>query len=386
MAQTAVIASFRRVTPGILASARLAMADDLPETSRSEIALLLKKAAPVLGIDGTTYHIMDILLGLTRADDWKGAARPIVAISNARLAEYTMRSERTVTRCLRKLVEAGVAAYRDSPTGRRFVHRDHRGDIDSGYGIDFTPARARMAELQEMVRAYQERLRTELAARRDIARYARAITDAAAAFPEQATDWVHAREAILRANSTLLTQAEEMKVLYEQITSTCFNQPVSSTGDIHDRPYINTDSEILIESSERADEAIEVNRIVHEKDPTVPHSVILAIPPDLVQSSCVEVQALIGVSFRGWSDIARAGDLMRRMITIPDALWHKAVRQVGQHAASVIIATVLEKSLRNPERILKHAGYFQAMLDRASEGRLRLERSLYGLSETALRQ
>src|SRR5690606_31264815 len=98
------IASFRRVTPAILASARLAMANDIPESTKAEVAILLKKAAPILGIDGSTYHIMDILIGLSRADDWAGTNRPIVAISNAKLAEYTGRSERQVTRCIRRLV------------------------------------------------------------------------------------------------------------------------------------------------------------------------------------------------------------------------------------------------------------------------------------------
>ena len=69
MTEITSVASFRRVTPGIVASARLAMANDVPDISKSEIALLLKRAAPVLGIDGTAYHVMDILLGLSRADD-----------------------------------------------------------------------------------------------------------------------------------------------------------------------------------------------------------------------------------------------------------------------------------------------------------------------------
>lgn len=142
MAQSMEIASFRQITPRILASARLAMANDVPETSKAEVAIILKKAAPILGIDGSTYHVMDILIGLSRADDWKGGNRPIVAISNAKLAEYTARSERQITRCIRRLVKAGIVAYRDSPTGRRFVYRDKEGDISKGYGLDFTGARA----------------------------------------------------------------------------------------------------------------------------------------------------------------------------------------------------------------------------------------------------
>lgn len=40
MTETAPVASFRRVTPGIVASARLAMANDVPDIAKAEIALL----------------------------------------------------------------------------------------------------------------------------------------------------------------------------------------------------------------------------------------------------------------------------------------------------------------------------------------------------------
>ncbi|WSH68219.1 plasmid replication protein RepC (plasmid) [Rhizobium ruizarguesonis] len=212
MTEATAIASFRRVSPAILASARMAMANDIPDTSKSEISLLLKKAAPILGIDGTTYHVLDILLGLSRADDWKGAGRPIVAISNAKLAEYTLRSERTVTRCLRRIVEAGIAAYRDSPTGRRFVYRDNDGTVASGFGLDFTPARVRLAEIRESVENYQRELKASQDARRAVTRLSRAIIDACEAFPEKAISWRSAAQAIIDAVAGRAEQASGLRI------------------------------------------------------------------------------------------------------------------------------------------------------------------------------
>lgn len=116
------VASFRKLTPAMVASQKLAMANDIVKTTKSEVAMALKKAAPALGIDGTTYHILDILIGLTAAEDWSQDRRPLVAISNEKLAEYVSRSSRTVVRSLRRLVEAGVLAYKDSPTGRRYIY------------------------------------------------------------------------------------------------------------------------------------------------------------------------------------------------------------------------------------------------------------------------
>ncbi|KZK88368.1 hypothetical protein PsAD46_02326 [Pseudovibrio sp. Ad46] len=140
--------------------------------------MALKKAAPALGIDGTTYHILDILIGLTAAEDWSQDRRPLVAISNEKLAEYVSRSSRTVVRSLRRLVEAGVLAYKDSPTGRRYIYRAGEDrQIERGYGLDFSPARQRLTELKQIGTEFAARLAQEKEAKRTISRLSRAMAD-----------------------------------------------------------------------------------------------------------------------------------------------------------------------------------------------------------------
>ena len=172
------VASFRKLTPAMVASQKLAMANDIVKTTKSEVAMALKKAAPALGIDGTTYHILDILIGLTAAEDWSQDRRPLVAISNEKLAEYVSRSSRTVVRSLRRLVEAGVLAYKDSPTGRRYIYRAGEDrQIERGYGLDFSPARQRLDELKQIGAEFAARLAQEKEAKRTVSRLSRAMTD-----------------------------------------------------------------------------------------------------------------------------------------------------------------------------------------------------------------
>lgn len=172
------VASFRKLTPAMVASQKLAMANDIVKTTKSEVAMALKKAAPALGIDGTTYHILDILIGLTAAEDWSQDRRPLVAISNEKLAEYVSRSSRTVVRSLRRLVEAGVLAYKDSPTGRRYIYRAGEDrQIERGYGLDFSPARQRLTELKQIGAEFAARLAQEKEAKRTISRLSRAMAD-----------------------------------------------------------------------------------------------------------------------------------------------------------------------------------------------------------------
>lgn len=413
MTETSSVASFRRVTPGIAASARLALANDVPDTTKSEIALTLKKAAPVLGIDGTTYHVMDILLGLSRADDWTGVGRPIVAISNAKLAEYTQRSERTVIRAIRRLVEAGIAAYRDSSTGRRFVYRNDAGEVVAGFGIDFTPARVRLHELKTAVMQYQKRLTLELAAKRDVARLSRAIEDICGAYPGETESVKVELASVLRSEAGLLNIANAVRELHERAVEmqpsahVPFN--LSCEGDIGVTPYINTTQESSLESNKSGSRSKErelkltndrsavefayekkhgeaVNTEQVEKRArqreveAIQGEVLGSVSVGLLRAACPEAQSMISIEFDSWSSLGRSGDLLRRMIGLSEAGWADGKHKVGLYAASAILATVLEKSLRDPEQISRPGGYFRAMIDRALDGQLNLERSLFGLA------
>ena len=390
------------------------MANDVPDTTKSEIALLLKKAAPVFGIDGTAYHVLDILLGLSRAEDWKGAGRPVVAISNAKLAEYTMRSERTVIRCIRRLVEAGIAAYRDSSTGRRFVYRNDDGEMLAGYGIDFTPARVRVEEIRSAVERYQKRLAIELSARRDIARLSRAIEDLIIAYPSGADDTRAELAALAALSDSIEVRAAKICALYERLLVEFANPPVSSNlsreGDIDGAPYINTTQEPSFESRNKqtrsnerdiksSDDRYAVEKAFEKKPAktdgleqgrigerirdadTIQGEVLGSVSIGLLQAACAEAQSITAMQFDSWGSLVQSGEVLRRMIGLSEAGWSDGKTKVGPHAACAILATVVEKAARDPEQISRPGGYFRAMIERAVDGKLNLERSLFGLAD-----
>ncbi len=415
------IASFRRVTPAILASARLAMANDIPESTKAEVAILLKKAAPILGIDGSTYHIMDILIGLSRADDWTGTNRPIVAISNAKLAEYTARSERQVTRCIRRLVEAGIIAYRDSPTGRRFVYRDKDGDISKGYGLDFTPARVRLHELKALVEDFQARLSSEQEARRIVSRTSRAIVDACAAYPEHAEAWHSELEGLRELGLDKEGEAEALEAMHARIilavTEEYVPHKMSGEGDISVMSIINTTPQNSLESKRKRPRSNERELNPHscgrmaaaistekksgavqpERHPPVrkksagtvdeiQSQVLTSVSIGLVRSACRQACDMIGAEIRSWPELAAAASTMRLMIGLSEAGWLDGTARVGRFAAAAILATVLEKAARSPDQITSPGGYFRAMIDRAVDGNLHLEKSLFGLADGVIKR
>jgi replication initiation protein RepC len=104
----------------------------------------------------------------------------------------------------------------------------------------------------------------------------------------------------------------------------------------------------------------------------------------LLQVACRESQVMTRIPFASWSELGKAGDTLRRMIGLSDPEWLNAREKVGLFAASAIVATLLEKSIREPDQISRPGGYFRAMVERAIIGKLNLARSLFGLAQGAL--
>ncbi|WP_063299831.1 plasmid replication protein RepC [Pseudovibrio sp. WM33] len=232
------VASFRKLTPAMVASQKLAMANDIVKTTKSEVAMALKKAAPALGIDGTTYHILDILIGLTAAEDWSQDRRPLVAISNEKLAEYVSRSSRTVVRSLRRLVEAGVLAYKDSPTGRRYIYRAGEDrQIERGYGLDFSPARQRLTELKQIGAEFAARLAQEKEAKRTISRLSRAMADLfrLASLEElEVSEIASAFDELMDQPMGVVDRAEALTMLHELLVARFdMSETPTEKGDAH---------------------------------------------------------------------------------------------------------------------------------------------------------
>jgi len=416
------IASFRKVSAGILASAHLAGQDERPEVSKRELSLVLKRVAPALGIDGTAYHVLDILLGLVQADDFQPARRPVVAISNQRLADYTRRTPRTVTRCLKKLVEAGILAYRDSPTGRRFVYRGRGGEPEQAYGLDFTPACHNLEYFQQQAAAFQDMVKRRQAAKRTVTRLSRALADLAEATAGEYQLYVDQAAFLIKKHGTdTETAAADLTALYDEALSAFELEnkaKMSCAGDIDVSPLsITTHPDSIVSNNKRprsnerehqftpdngdaVELALEREPCGAGSDPQHPSNPAGSSNPKqkvpamgaaagqtnldgvrigLISGACSTLKADMGIHWRTWPELCDQADTLRVLIGLSPSGYQDAVTRQGKYLAAACLAVVAEKALRDPEQISSPGGYFRAMIDRAGEGRLYLAKSLHGL-------
>ncbi|KZL24231.1 plasmid replication protein RepC [Pseudovibrio sp. Ad37] len=429
---TMSVAPFRKLTPAMLASQRLAMANDIVKTTKSEVAMALKKAAPALGIDGTTYHILDILIGLTAAEDWQQSRRPLVAISNEKLAEYVSRSKRTVVRSLRRLVEAGVLAYKDSPTGRRYIYR--RGEervIEHGYGLDFSPARQQLKKLKRIGNEFAERLKHEKDARRTNSQLRRALEDLRLLAKQEGVDFeeiARVHNQIEQQGYDLLEKAEALTLLHEQAlilfegqseevnladdetsrlsSRIVHSEQMTTTGVIDVTPYNNTTHQDSNLSKNRR----RSSKDDHSKSPSLAKgstkmaleknglskfgaktpvsdgftSALSEVSLGLLQSATREAQETLEFELSSWGALELVCRKMRLLVGLSEAGWEDARAKVGPYLAGAVLITTVEKTLRVPQSISRPAGYFRACIDRAIDGKLMLHKTLFGLNNVGL--
>lgn len=416
------VSSFRKVTPGMLASQRLAMSNDIPDIGKSEVAIALKRAAQPIGLTSTAYHVLDILLGLSKPDDWKGDNRPVVAISNEKLASYVGKSERTVIRAIKQLVEARILAYRDSSTGRRWVHRNDSGDITFAYGLDFTPARVRYREIKRQADEWQAHLNAMREAKRTVTRLSRAIVDIVDATKDaDLGDYLDQMSSILESDRDIQDKAQALLDLYdlvmEAVKEAAPHSPdmakthnSSCEDDMNVTPLSNTNSPDSCSDNRTSANADEFNiktnvaygsemapereqaergrgsyrRQSEQKGPGegnfVRSETLDAVSISLLESACTSVQSDFGLSLKSWPDLISATDVLRVGIGLSEKGFADACGKLGRHVAAAILAMVAEKALRDPDKISSPGGYFRACCERATEGRLALAKSLFGLA------
>ena len=264
---------WRKPTPGLGIAEQHARAGEGLSVPKNKALLAVKRVAAHLGLKPSDMMLLDTFGAFTKPQDWEQSRRPIVWASNAYLMEQTGFSLSALKRHARRLVEAGLIAFRDSSNGKRWGHRDEQGYIIEAYGYDLSPLAARAEEFAHLFAQIQDDRQFCLRTKRQITitrRIIRAKVDQALenAFRGPWRELSAAFEALLRrlprANATperLLDMLEwlcELKVSVEQAFQAAFkradevveNTPQTSEKVSNETQYMNpkgsvTDPHIL---------------------------------------------------------------------------------------------------------------------------------------------
>lgn len=414
---------WRKATVGLAVAERHAAAGERVAVPKSRAFVAVKRVGAAIGLKAGDMMLLDTLGAFTQPQDWDEGQRPIVWASNAYLMAQTGFSLSALKRHARRLAEAGVVSFRDSPNGKRWGHRDAGGRIVEAYGFDLSPLSARAAEFEALYadlqaeRALCQRLKRQITvARRTIRARIEAAVSATLRGPW--TQLTHLFEELLgrlpRRHQTpeqlarllaWFTQLlERVEAAYLQAT----DQPQAvenaektwgqSTQNTMETDPREANSEPHIQITNQLDQVTR-NDTENAELPTVPPSPrtrdqIEATPKErasdapktpapvdlsTVMQACPEFASWarnMGGFLRDWGDLHRIAGQLRPMIGVSEQAWTLAQVRLGGQLATAALALVFEKHCAG--EVASPSGYLRGMVAKAGAGELHLQRSFYG--------
>lgn len=353
------------------------------ETGRAEkwpLIRALTEAREVYHLSDRSICVLEALTSFHQDKELDGRQPIIVFPSNAELSIRTRgMSPATLRRHLAALVEAGLLFRRDSPNGKRFCRRDDRGEVETAFGFDLAPLALRAGEIFAHAEAAREAARRVAVLRAEITLHLRDISKIieSGLSENRAGDWLAlaGRLAELSGrvprNGTLADLSARRDALIRlraEVENTYLN---SLTED--EMSANESDSERHIQNS-NTDPSLDINgkRVIEgraaegsDTQSGAPErkSVGIGLKDFLVLCPQIADYARGGV--KTWRDVAAAAEIVRTMLGISPSAWQAARSAMGETAASVTIAAILERA----ETIRSPGGYLRDLTRKAERGK-----------------
>lgn len=351
-----------------------------------------------IGLKANAMLLLDTLASLSPPQDWERGRRPIVWASNTHLAFLTGQSLSTLKRLMRRLAEAGLVAFKDSPNGKRWGFRDSAGHVVEAYGLDLSPLDARTAEFEELHQAIRARRQAELNLRRQVTIARRTIsaqlelarhtltpgevaafqTSAAALFSNQLTprstsiDLKNSLSKLEELRTQLDVAILQHHVAPNDISHATDNSDgyMTPTGPISDPHIQPTKDPKKRRSSSPADRSTDLRDL----------------RPAQIADTCLEFAAWshhYGFNLATWPSIHGAAQALRSAIGVAVGTCLHAETVLGRNAASTAFALVFEKATLS--RIRAPDAYLRELVRRGEGGCLNLRAGLHGVASHYLK-
>ncbi|WP_027487394.1 plasmid replication protein RepC [Allorhizobium undicola] len=315
-------------------------------------------------------------------------SRPVIVFPSNRELGVRARgmAPATIRRHLAALVEAGMILRRDSANGKRFCRKDEYGQLEDAYGFDLAPLALRADEIYMAAEEARARMKAERSLRGEVTIANRDISKIIALAIEEsrAGQWlefsleqkgINARWRGTLSLSELRERLAQLSALRKEVENaylSSLSEEEMSCNDHHnERHYHNSNT----------DQIFEINGKEHEKAAAgTPNDAPrkLAISLKKLKTICPQLGDYTKAGISSWSDVVAAAEVVRTMLGISPDAWAKAKRALGEQAAAVVIAAMLEKT----DTIRSAGGYLRTLTEKAEKGQFSIYPMLQALERS----
>ncbi|WP_439617318.1 plasmid replication protein RepC [Shinella sp.] len=340
--------------------------NDNGRADKWQLMRAVTEARSVYGIGDRTISVLEALVSFANERELDGTAPIIVFPSNRELSLRARgMAPATIRRHLAALVEAGLIFRRDSANGKRFCRRDEKGALEDAFGFDLAPLALKAGEIFEAAERARAEDRAMRALRSEVTLHQRDIAKIIATALEEgrAGDWLGlaARLADLVAGLGRRTAADILATRrdgLQRLRAEVENAYLSSLSE-EEMSGSAHQSEQHIQNS-NTDQPIEPYGRENETAKAAPEQK-MAISLDRLMRLCPQIADYARNGVKSWTDLVAAADLVRSMLGISPDAWRKAKAAMGDAAAAVVIAALLERG----EAIRSPGGYLRDLTDKA---------------------
>ncbi|MFW7355007.1 MAG: plasmid replication protein RepC [Brucella sp.] len=302
--------------------------------------------------------------------------------------------ESTLRRHLASLVEAGIIARKDSPTRKRYAHKDKEGGIELAFGFSFAPLLNRASEIATVAdqilsdQKALKRLRDEVSViRRDIAAAFADNTNVSgnlcADLQEIFVRFRDVVDAIPRRASF-----DELTVIKANLDA-IGNEVAIALNNMENVPEVSGSvaqserqhNESLPESLFESQNGKKIDLKVNSSEATVPVSlereerirVSPSISLDQVLRTCPDIREYGANGIASWRDLHDASRIVSGFLGISRSAYQEAITSMGAETASTAIAWILQKlaTINSP------GGYLRSLTQKARGGGFSISQLLF---------
>ncbi|MCX2698950.1 plasmid replication protein RepC [Ochrobactrum chromiisoli] len=347
------------------------------------------------GLNDRCLAVLSSLLSFLPDDELHEKSGLVVFPSNRQLSlrAHGM-PESTLRRHLASLIEAGIIARKDSPTRKRYAHKDREGGVELAFGFSFAPLLKRASEIAaiaDKILADQKalkRLRDEVSVMR---------RDMAAAFADKAEERGELSECLealfVRFRSIVdaiprrasLDELSAIRANFEAIRGelaialkTIEIVPEMSVSVAQtERQHNESLPESLFESQNG--EKIDLNApsaetpVSEKPEEGTSGNLTPSISLDQVLRSCPDIREYGANGIGTWRELFDASRIVSGFLGISQSAYQEAIRFMGPETASTAIAWILQKlsAINSP------GGYLRSLTQKARGGSFSIRQLLF---------
>ncbi|MGU3401584.1 plasmid replication protein RepC [Brucellaceae bacterium D45D] len=330
--------------------------------------------------------VLSSLLSFLPEDEMNEKSGLVVFPSNRQLSlrAHGM-PESTLRRHLASLIKDGIIERKDSPTRKRYAHKNREGEVELAFGFSFAPLLNRSSEIATIADKILADQKTLKRLRDDVSVIRRELTSAFAEHMDITGElceglyelFVRFREIVAAIpRRATLNELEAIKANFEAIRDE-LDTALKNKDNVREmdgsvaqfgRQYNESLTESLFESQNIKEidlkplsPEISVPMKLQENDAV---QVSSTISLDQVLRACPDIREYGSDGIRSWRELHDASRIVSGFLGISHSAYQEAIAFMGAENASTVIAWILQKiaTIRSP------GGYLRSLTQKARAG------------------